>query len=124
MDITRLTLRDLAELEPAESMTDFTLFWENCWGEGPSMKEVLPVLKKWQHLRRLTFADLPRRISLPPFEVVSDFILGMKHLSHLHIAPNYEHRDFSQLELLRDKVNQLILPRRPNFQFHISHMCY
>jgi len=124
MDIIRLTLSDLAELEPAENMTDITLYWENCWGKGPSMKEVLPVLKTWRHMSRLTFADLPKRISFPPFEVLRDFIMGMKNLSHLHIAPNYEHTNFDQLEMLRDKVNELILPRRPNFKFHISHMEY
>jgi hypothetical protein len=109
MDVVRLTLRDLAELEPAENITDVTLRWRN----GPPIEEVLPNLKRWRHLKRLTFTDLVKtKISVTPLEVLSHFILQMKHLSH--------YDDYGQLEILRDGVNELILPRRPNFKFVIS----
>jgi hypothetical protein len=117
MDVVRLTLRDLAELEPAENITDVTLRWRN----GPPIEEVLPNLKRWRHLKRLTFTDLVKtKISVTPLEVLSHFILQMKHLSYLHIAPRYDRSDSGQLEILRDGVNELILPRRPNFKFVIS----
>jgi hypothetical protein len=117
MDVTRLVLRDLAELEPAENKTDVTL----CWQEGPYMKEVLPVLKRWRNLTRLTLMDRVRReTSFPPLEVLSDFILGMNQLSYLHIIPDYHYSDFEKLRILRDKINEMILPRRPNFKFDDS----
>jgi hypothetical protein len=118
MDLILLTLGDLAELEPAETMTDITLRWDI----GPSIEEALPIVKRWRHLRRLTFSfSLPEGILVPPLKVLSDFILEMKHLSHLHIAPHrYPSTGYGQLEILRDKVNEFILPRRPNFTFDIS----
>ncbi len=112
MDIHRLTLRDLVELEPAETVTGISLYWET----GPSLLEVLPILKRWRHLSRLSVQDF-FGISVVLFEVLSDFIMEMKHLSYLNIAPGYD--DDGQLKILRDKVNELILPRRPNFKFYI-----
>ena len=117
MDIALLTLEDLAEWEPVENMTDITLSWD----EGPSIEDALPVLRRWRHLCRLTFTDLVEtKIPVPPLEVLSDFIMEMEHLSHLHIAPNCDRSNCGQLKVLRDQVNELILPRRPNFQFDIS----
>ena len=116
MCIFHLTLESLAKLEPAENVTDVTLRW---WS-GSCLKEVLPVVKGWRHLNRLTFMDLvERKSSFPPFEVLSDFIMGMKHVSYLHIVPQYLHSD-DQWKILRDKVNELILPLRPNFIFNVS----
>ena len=47
--------------------------------------------------------------------------MAMKHLSYLHIVPLFYGRsNDNQLKILRDKVNELILPRRPNFKFDIS----
>ena len=121
MDVTCLSLRDFAELEPAETMTDVTLRWRN----GPSIEEVLPIVKRWRHLKRLTFTDLVKtKVSVTPSEVLKNFILQMKHLSHFHIVPHHNSDDDCdddvQLKILRDKVNGLILPRRPNFKFVIS----
>ena len=114
MQVTYLTLSDLAELEPAENITDITLFWV----EGPSLEECLPVLKRWRHLRRLTLRNYLKKL-VPPFEVLSDFIMEMEHLSHLHVTPRYDRSNYGQLEILRDKVNELISPQRPNFKFDI-----
>ena len=119
MNINRLTVRDLAELEPAENTTDITLRWE----KGPSVKEVLPLLKRWRHLCRLTFTGLAEKKSVPPFEELGHFILGMEHLSHFHISPAYDCTNVGQLKILRDKVTEFILPLRPNFKFDVSHMC-
>jgi hypothetical protein len=106
-------------MEPAENMTDVTLSCD--WSNRLPLKEVLPVLKGWRQLRRLTFTGLVKiEISVPPFEVLSDFIMAMKNLSYLHIVfPGYDHSN-GQLEVLRAKVNKFILPRRPNFKFDIS----
>jgi hypothetical protein len=116
MRMSDLTLRDLAEWEPAENITDITLGWNS----GPSIEDVLPILKRWRQLRRLTLGKY-QNIYVQPFEVLSDFIMALKHLSYLHIAPDYHYSKCGQLEILRDKVNGLILPLRPNFKFDISH---
>ena len=46
--------------------------------------------------------------------------MTMKHFSHLHIVPDYDDCNYGQLEILRDQVNEMILPLRPNFKFDIS----
>jgi hypothetical protein len=79
------------------------------------MKEILPVFKRWRQLRRLK-VNFSEKSALP-FEVLSDFIMQMKHLSHLHITIHYG--DAGQRKILRDKVKELILPRRLNFKFDI-----
>jgi hypothetical protein len=117
VDVSCLFLRDLAELEPAENMTDVTLGWDI----GPSIKDALPVLRRWRYLNRLTLNDgVNNKISVPPLEVISGFIMGMKHLTHLNIVSYYDRSNYGQLNFLRDKVNEMILPRRPNFKFNIS----
>ena len=117
MNVTWLVETDLAKLEPAENMTDVTL----CWMNDSSIEQVLSVLKRWQHVNRLALVNnLKNGISVPPLEVLSDFIIGMKHLSHLRIVPHYDDANYGQLEILSDQVNEFILPRRPNFKFDIS----
>ncbi len=115
MHVIYLKLRDLAELEPSENTTDVTLSWD----KGSSMETVFPILKRWRYLRRLKVQRKRDEISVPPFEILSDFIMGMKHLSHLQIVPNYDRSKYDQLAILRNKVNELILPRRSNFKFDV-----
>ena len=118
MRVTWLVETDLAELEPAENMTDVTLIW---WS-GPSIEEVLSVLKRWHQLHRLTLNNQDK--SVPQLELLGHFIMKMKHLSYLHIPPHFDpfsfYCNYGQLEILRDKVNEMILPQRPNFKFDIS----
>jgi hypothetical protein len=116
MDIYILHLEELAELEPAENMKDISLRWYG----GPSIGDVLPIVKGWRHLRRLTFADLYECISAPSVLELGDFIMGMEHLSYLHILPERDGSNDGLLRILREKVNELVLPQRPNFQFDIS----
>jgi len=118
MNIWCLTLWDVTKLEPAENTTDFTLFWEN----HPAIEEVLSVLKRllkrWQQLHQLTLWNTFNK-SVPQLELLGDFIMEMKHLSYLHIAPHFDDPNGGQLEILRDQVNELILPLCPNFKFDI-----
>ena len=78
MDIYILNLEDLAELEPAENITDVTLRWHG----GPEIEDVLPILKRWRHLCRLTFVSLYEDACFPPIQVLGDFIMGLKHFTH------------------------------------------
>ena len=122
--VSCLTLTDLAELEPAENTTNISLHWFEC----PYIKEVFPIIKRWRHLTRLTLSiskNSPNNI-FPPFEVLSNFIVETKHLSYFDIIVSrfYDGSNDDQLEILRDKVNELILPLRPNFKFNISRSDY
>jgi hypothetical protein len=127
MDVMWLILSDLTELEPAENLTDVTLCWEcgpsiENWESGPSIENVLPIIKRWRHLKRLALIDnvTNNKIFVLSMEVVGDFIMEMKHLTHFHIVPDYDRSNYGQLKILREKVNEFILPRRPNFKFDIS----
>jgi hypothetical protein len=116
MDVMLLKQSDLAALEPAENTTDITLGWET---DLSIEDHVLPIVKRWRHLKRLTFMESVQiNVSVRSLKVICDFIMGMKHLSYLHIAPDYDYD--GKLKVLRDKVNEFILPRRPNFKFDIT----
>ena len=102
--IRKATLKDLTEWA-AENMKEVDL----CWDKGPSIEQVLTVLAKWRQLRKLTlFLD---ERSHPSSEVFCDFIMGMKYLTHLRFSQNSSRK----LKPLRDKINEFVLPRRPNF---------
>jgi hypothetical protein len=104
-------LQDFANLEYSENMTEVHLIWLR----GPASEEVLPFLKKWRHLRRLTFSKWNSQCDMP-LKALCDFIMEMKHLTYLNIGP----KDSNSDQLLRAKVNELVLPRRPNFKFCTS----
>jgi hypothetical protein len=105
-----VTLQDINDFKPAENITDITLTWE----EGPSIEEVLPVLKGWQHLRQLTLQSGP---SVPRLEVLCDFIKKMKCLTYLNIIPNVKDHNCDQFESMHEKVRQFALTNRPDFKF-------
>ena len=64
LDVCNMDLEDFAELEPAERTTEVHL----SWGSGPSIEDVLPILRRWRHLRRLTLSRWSDR-SVPPIQV-------------------------------------------------------
>ena len=105
-----VTVQDIADFKPAENITEIKLIWE----EGPSIEEVLPILKRWRHLRQLTLQSGP---SVPQFEMLYDFIVGMKYLTYLNFIPGLKDSDRSQLESLREKVTKFALTNRPDFKF-------
>jgi hypothetical protein len=98
----KANLKDITEWA-AENMKDVELGWD----KGPSIKQVLPVLAKWRQLRKLTLSFDFRHF--PPAEVFCDFIMRLKHLTYLRL------RDSPKLKPLIDKINEFVLPRRPNF---------
>ena len=104
-------LKDFAELD-AENLKEVYLRWD----DDLSIEDVLPVLKKFRYLQRLTFEQLP----VPSFEVLLDFIMGMEHLTSFYLGPYCDRSTCEQLESMRDKINQLVLPRRPNFKLDLT----
>jgi hypothetical protein len=112
VSVLEASLHDFVELELAGNFTEVHL----SWGSGPSFEEVLPVIKRWRHLSRLTLH--PR--SFPRFQVVCSFIMELKNLIYFHFIPDSINCSRRRWETLRDKVNQVVLPQRPNFEFDIS----
>ena len=113
-----IALRDLTELEHNKNMNQVHLSWV----DGPSLREVLPILKRCTNLRRITLkAESETKLRFPSSEELCDFIMNLKHLTFLHIIC----RDNSisicnHLKSVVDKVKALVLPRRPNFKFYVS----
>jgi hypothetical protein len=112
------TLPDLTELEHHDNLKQVHL---HCF-DGPCVKDVLLMLKSCTHLRQLT---LETRIYLyyPPLfatlEELCDFIMGMKHLTLLHIiCRDSPYCDHFKSEV--DGIKDFVLPLRPNFKFYIS----
>jgi hypothetical protein len=102
------SLQDFAELESAENLKEAHL---SC-REGPSIEEMLPTLKRWRYLRRLT---LQSQSSVPHVDVWCDFIMRMKHLICLQLS-----LICAQPITLRDQIKEKVLPRRPNFELTIK----
>ena len=102
-------VQDYAELESAVNMKEVRI----SWGEGHSIEDILPVLKRWRQLRRLTLGS--NESSLPQITVICDFIMRMKNLAYLKLS-----LDCAELGTLRDEVNKVVLPGRPNFELHIK----
>jgi hypothetical protein len=101
-------LEDFTKLA-AENIKEVVIAWE----EGPSIEKVLRVLAKCRHLRKLTL--LVEKGNFLSSKVLCDFIMGMKHLTYLRLFPNSN----PDLKPLRDKVNEFVLPRRPNFDLNV-----
>jgi len=105
-----VSVQDIADFKPAENIREIKLIGE----EGPSVEEVLPIFKRWPHLRQLALQIGP---SVPQFEVLRDFIMEMKDLTYLSCIPSLEDSDRSQLESLREKVTKFASTNRPDFKF-------
>jgi len=114
VDATWFSQLDLADLEHNKNITEVYLRW----GDDPSVKQVLPMLKGCTQLRQLTLKSGAN----PPFPTskdVCDFIMELKKLTFLHII--YFHtNNCGHYKSLVDEVKAFILPRRPNFKFYVS----
>jgi hypothetical protein len=110
------TLRDLAHLEHYENLKEVHLRWLD-----DPVKEALPMLRRCTNLRRITL-ESDTQLPFPTAGELCDFIMGMKHLTFLHIIyfriPRCDH-----FKSLVDDVKALVLLRRPNFAFYVS-CCY
>jgi hypothetical protein len=100
----KANLKDITELA-AGNLKEVELGWD----KGPSIEQVLPVLAKWRKLRKVALCFRERQP--PSSEVVCDFIMNMKHLMYLYLGSNFD----PKLKPLCDKINEFVLPRRPNF---------
>ena len=102
--VRKANLNDITELA-AENMKEVVLGW----GKGPSIEQVLPVLAKCRQLRKVTLISGERQ--QPSSEVVCNFMMGMKHLKYLDLFSDSN----PKFKPLCDKINEFVLPRRPNF---------
>jgi hypothetical protein len=108
-----LTARDFSDLEPSENMREIILSFTG----DLSVEKILPALKKWRQLRHLTLFDW--KPDAPRFDVLCDFIMGMKHLIYLRIALSSTRRNRGELESLREKVTEFAASNRPNLKLVI-----
>ena len=108
MSVTEFALYDFAELD-TQNLKQVDLRWDI----GPSIEEVLSVLKTWRNLQRLTFDGS----YIHSFEVLCDFIMAMEHLKYFFLAFICDGSDCDQLKPLREKITQFVSSHRPNFVF-------
>ena len=79
-----VAVSEFAYVFESGNIRELQLVWN-----GPSVKEVLPVFKRWQQLRKLslkvqTFQSYP----LPVIELYK-FVMELKHLSYLEITNDF-----------------------------------
>ena len=81
-------------------MTEVSLGWR----EGPSIEEILPTLRRWRHLRRLTL------------RIWNSSITRSEMLRfHTRTETIVIFGTFFQSETLRHQVKKIVLPRRRIF---------
>jgi hypothetical protein len=112
-------------MEPADNILDLKLtcrpqpYGNVMMGMNGSIGEILPVFKKWQHLRRLgLFGEGWVDAACPVLNLVCHFILDMKSLTYLYISDV----GFKSNEIitLKREVDDWVKLRRPGFSFKIS----
>ena len=109
-----ITLRDFAELEHYKNLKEADLHWL----DGPSVKVALTKLERCTNLRRLSLTRWKKQF-FPPVNEICDFIMKLKHLTYLNIK-YCDNRQCDHFKSVRDKVNEFVLHRRPNFKFCLS----
>jgi len=110
----KFSLRYLADLEEKKNITEVHLHWV----EGPSVKEVLPMLKRCTNLHLLTLTRVTNPC-FPPLEELCDFIMELKQLTFLHLI-YYHILDCEHFKPEVDEVKEFVLHHRPNFKFYFS----
>jgi hypothetical protein len=108
---------DYIFMEPAENILEIKI---ECELEA-TLEEILPVFKKWRHLRRLTllsdFWIYPHE-EQPPLKMVCDFALSMKHLTYLGIDICF---GAEENPIFKGKVNDVVRAHRPDFIFEMPY---
>ena len=87
-----------------------------------SIGDILPVFKRWQHLRRLALVRQRQsyfecKQQCPSLNQVCDFILDMKCLTCLYM---YDDLNDEEMITLKREVDDWVKLRRPGFSFKIS----
>ena len=114
--------------EPADNILDLKLilrflFLSGRDGMNVSIRKILSVFKKWQHLPRLALVgdrsvsvvDLPPT-KCPSLKLVCHLILAMKCLNCLYI---YDDFNDNEMITLKRGVDDWVKLRRPGFIFEI-----
>ena len=101
MFLSDLNARDFSNFEPSENIREIVLFLT----EDTSVEQILPALKKWRQLPHLTLYSW-KKPPTPRLDALCDFIMGMKHLTYLHIGPSFTGHNRDEVELLQEKVTK------------------
>jgi len=98
-----VAVSDFADVFESDNIQDLQLVWN-----GPSVKEVLPVFKRWQQLRKLSLKVQTFQSSCLPVKELYKFVMELKHLTHLELTNDF---DFNDIEKFKD----LVTAQRPHF---------
>jgi hypothetical protein len=114
-------------MEPADNILDLKLTWlPQPYGHGwlmgmkVSIGDILPVFKRWQHLRRLALVRQRQSYfdfkQCPSLNQVCDFILDMKCLTCLYMYDDLKDKEMIALKV---EVDDWVKLHRPGFIFQI-----
>jgi hypothetical protein len=99
----QVAVSDFADVFESDNIQELQLVWN-----GPSVKEVLPVFKRWQQLRKLSLKVQTFQSSRLPVKELYKFVMELKHLTHLELTNDF---DFNDIEKFKD----LVTAQRPHF---------
>ena len=103
-----VAVSDFADVFESANIRELQLVWN-----GPSVKEVLPVFKRWQQLRKLSLKVQTLQSSHVPIKELYKFVMELKHLSYLELNNDFA---FEEIEKFKD----LVTAQRPHFVCKIN----
>ena len=104
----QVSVSEFADVFKSANIQELQLVWN-----GPSVKEVLPVFKRWQQLRKLSLKVQTLQSSHVPIKELYKFVMELKHLSYLELT-----NDFALYEI--EKFHDLVTAQRPHFVCKIN----
>ena len=103
-----VAVSDFADVFESANIRELQLVWN-----GPSVKEVLPVFKRWQQLRKLSLKVQTLQSSHVPIKELYKFVMELKHLNYFELTNDF---DFEEIEKFKD----LVTAQRPHFVCKIN----
>ena len=103
-----VAVSEFAYVFESANIRELQLVWN-----GPSVKEVLPVFKRWQQLRKLSLKVQTLQSSHVPIKELYKFVMELKHLNYFELTNDF---DFEEIEKFKD----LVTAQRPHFVCKIN----
>ena len=104
----QVSVSEFADVFKSANIQELQLVWN-----GPSVKEVLPVFKRWQQLRKLSLKVQTLQSSHVPIKELYKFVMELKHLNYFELTNDF---DFEEIEKFKD----LVTAQRPHFVCKIN----
>ena len=103
-----VAVSEFAYVFESANIRELQLVWN-----GPSVKEVLPVFKRWQQLSKLSLKVQTLQSSHVPIKELYKFVMELKHLNYFELTNDF---DFEEIEKFKD----LVTAQRPHFVCKIN----